>query len=120
MWTVCNSSGSLRDSLSRDDAVRGVGEVEVLQSREGRPEVRLHGLQGPALGAGEAHQPGQRLEGVPVNVCQVDGADVELLQAWAAHEVVSFHFSEVPFEVEDLQALHAREALLVKVKRRKT
>ena len=104
-----------RASLGGDDAVRGVGEVEVLESREGRPEVRVHGLQGPALGAGQAHQGGQRLEGVPVNARQVDGADVQLLQSRSAQEVVCPYFSEVSLQVENLETLHAGEALLVQV-----
>ena len=47
---------SLLGLLGWYDTVRGVGEVEILQSSERRPQFRLHRLQEPTLAAGEPPQ----------------------------------------------------------------
>ena len=83
--------------LCWDDAVRGVGQVEVLQVSERSPQLRVHGLQEPTLAAGQPPQPGVLEEGVSVNVCEVEGADVQILQSSGAGKVTWPQFPQVSF-----------------------
>ena len=81
--------------LCWDDTVGGVGEVEVLQVSQRTPQLRVDGLQEPALAAGQPPEPGVLEEGVSVNVCQVEGADVQILQSSGAGKIIDLHFPQV-------------------------
>ena len=95
--------------------MRGVGEVEILQSSERRPQFRLHRLQEPTLAAGQSPQPGVVQKAVSVNGRQVEGANVQILQGSGAGKIIGLHYPQVSLYGEDPQVVHPRETSLVQV-----
>ena len=82
------------------DAVRGVGEVEVLDVVDEAPHLVVDGLQHPALVTPQPPQPRVFHEGVLVNSRQKYGADVELLQVLRPAEGTSVHSPEHALDVK--------------------
>ena len=94
----------------RCDAVRGVGQVQLLYIIHIGPELVIYRLQLPALVTPELAESGVLTEGVLVDSVQEDRADVQVLQVLGATEHISLHCPQVAAKIENTEAVHSLKA----------